>query len=79
MKMFKITNSTKLVKELFSKTNPTRFQGNNKIQPKNKNLFTFLGAKKSNERREILVSPNKPCKTIKEAIETLSNSDCNFS
>jgi hypothetical protein len=43
------------------------------------NLFTFLGAQKSKERREIFVNPNKPCKAIKEAIETLSNSDCNFS
>jgi hypothetical protein len=32
--MFKITNSTNLVKALFSKTSPTRFQGNNKIQLK---------------------------------------------
>jgi hypothetical protein len=52
--MFKITYSTNLVKELFSKTDPTRFQGNNEIQPKNKNIFTFLGAQKSKERREYL-------------------------
>jgi hypothetical protein len=32
--MFKMTNSTNLVKELFSKTDPTRFPGNNEIQPK---------------------------------------------
>jgi hypothetical protein len=31
--MFKVTNSTNLVKELFSKPDPTRFQGNNEIQP----------------------------------------------
>jgi hypothetical protein len=57
---------------------PTRIQGNNKIQSKNKNLFTFLGAQKSKERREALVTSNKPWKTFKEAIETLLNSDCNF-
>jgi hypothetical protein len=32
--MFKITNSTNLVKELFSKTDPTKFQDESKIQPK---------------------------------------------
>jgi hypothetical protein len=32
--MFKMTNSTNLVKELFSKVDPTKFQGNNKIEPK---------------------------------------------
>jgi hypothetical protein len=33
-KMFKMINSTTLVKELFSKTNPTRFQEESKIYPK---------------------------------------------
>jgi hypothetical protein len=32
--MFKITNSTNIIKKLFSKTDPTIFQGNNKIQLK---------------------------------------------
>jgi hypothetical protein len=39
----------KLGKEHFSKTDPTRIQENNKIQSKNKNLFTFLGDQKSKE------------------------------
>jgi hypothetical protein len=77
--MFKITNSTNLVQELFSKTDPTRFQGNNLNSAKNKNLLTFLGAQKSKEQREALETPNKLCKTFRDAIETLSNSDCNFS
>jgi hypothetical protein len=47
-----------------------------KFSQKNKNLFTFLGAQKSKERREALVTPNKPCKTFQEAIEILLNSDC---
>jgi hypothetical protein len=47
--MFKITNSTNLVKELFSKTDPTRFHGNNQNSAKNKNLLIFLGAQKSKE------------------------------
>jgi hypothetical protein len=33
-KMFKMINSTTLVKELFSKTNPTRFQEESEIYPK---------------------------------------------
>jgi hypothetical protein len=32
--MFKITKSTNIIKKLFSKTDPTIFQGNNKIQLK---------------------------------------------
>jgi hypothetical protein len=38
-----------------------------------------LEAQKSKERREALETPNKLCKTFSDAIETLSNSDCNFS
>jgi hypothetical protein len=77
--MFNITNSTNLVQELFSKTDPTRFHRNNRHSIKNKNLLTFLGAQKSKERREALETPNKLCKTFRDAIETLLNKDCNFS
>jgi hypothetical protein len=42
-------------------------------------LLTFLGAQKSKERREALEIPNNLCKTFRDAIETLSNSDFNFS
>jgi hypothetical protein len=59
--MFKITNSRNLVKAIFSKTDPTRFQERqNSVE--NKNLLTFLGAQKSKERREALETPNKLCK-----------------
>jgi hypothetical protein len=37
-----------------------------------------LRAKKSKEQREALETRNKPCKTFRDTIETLSNSDCNF-
>jgi hypothetical protein len=77
--MFKRTNSTNLVKELFLKNRFNMISRNYRNLVKNKNLFTFLGAQKSKERREALVTPNKPCKTFKKTIETLLNSDCNFS
>jgi hypothetical protein len=76
--MFKITNSTILVKALFSKTSPTIFHRNSQNPAKNKNLFTFLGAQKFEERIEALETPHKLCKTFRDTIETLSNSDCNF-
>jgi hypothetical protein len=34
MKDVKIPNSTNFVKELYSKMDPTSFQGNNELQPK---------------------------------------------
>jgi hypothetical protein len=45
----------------------------------NKNLITFLGAKKNKEQREALETPNKLCKTFRDTMETLSNSDFNLS
>jgi hypothetical protein len=48
--MFKITNSINLVKELFSKIDPTRFHGNNEIQPKTRNYLPFYELKKSRNK-----------------------------
>jgi hypothetical protein len=68
-----------LVQVIFSKTDPTRFQEESKIQSKTRIFFTFFGAQKSKMRREALETPNKLCKTFRYAIETLSNSDCKIS
>jgi hypothetical protein len=76
--MFKITNSTILLKALFPKTDPTIFHGNNQNPAKNKNLLTFLGVQKFKEQIEALETPHRFCKTFRDTIETLSNSDRNF-
>jgi hypothetical protein len=47
-----------------------------------KELFSKTDSKDSKEIIKFsrtLVTPNKPCKTFKEAIKTLLNSYCNFS
>jgi hypothetical protein len=67
-----------LVQELFSKTDPTRFRGNNKIQSRTRIYLPSYELKKSKEQGETLVTPKEPCKMFKEAIETLSNSKSNL-
>jgi hypothetical protein len=50
--MFKITNSINLVKALFSKTDPTRVHGNNKIQPKIRILLPSSELKSPNNEEK---------------------------
>jgi hypothetical protein len=74
-----MTNSTNLVKELSQKKLNQQDSKERTKFSKNKNLITFLGAQKSNEWREALETPNKPCKTFRDTIETPSKLNCNFS
>jgi hypothetical protein len=77
--MFKITNSRNLEKAIFSKIDPIILQREKRNSAENKNLITFLGAKKSKEWREELETPNKLCKKFRDVVQTLSNSDYDFS
>jgi hypothetical protein len=69
----------KLGKSNFLKTDPIRLQRGKQNSADNKNLIAFVGAQKSKERKEALETPNKPSKTFRDTIETLSNLDCKFS
>jgi hypothetical protein len=52
--MFKITNSTNLVKELFLETDPTRFQEETEIQPKTRIFLSSQEPKNpKNEERHL--------------------------